>query len=279
MLATALAAAVYRAGTTLDFWQVVPGIEAGFEVVAVAAYVWASVFCWRIANDHRGSPAMRRAWILFTASSVSSVTRHFLLALAASRLSPDFQGAGAYLPTQIPMAIALVLLFSGLVMLWNVFYELRLRFEPRQTDIIAMILMLLTLPAILIRNRERLPAGMPAWAWILPLAGALLLPACGAVAILLHRIARRLWGGMSAQTVLLLAVFPLARLVAMLLAVDPHLKRIPLLVVVGFAISKAAPLLFTLAVAYRWEITLRAAAAMESEFSAPDFEAFETARS
>jgi len=48
----------------------------------------------------------------------------------------------------------------------------------------------------------------------------------------------------------------------MLIAVDPHLRQFTWLGVLGYAIFQIAPLIFTLALAYRWQITVKSSVAM-----------------
>jgi hypothetical protein len=64
---------------------------------------------------------------------------------------------------------------------------------------------------------------------------------------------------------LFLIWFPGVRLVAMLGSVDPFLRSIPLVSVATYAIYQTAPLIFTLALAYRWQIAVKAAAALNAD--------------
>ncbi len=68
-----------------------------------------------------------------------------------------------------------------------------------------------------------------------------------------------------ARVLLCLIWFPGVRLVAMLISVDPHLRTLTPVAVVAYTLYQTAPLVFTLALAYRWQITVRAAEAIASD--------------
>jgi hypothetical protein len=100
------------------------------------------------------------------------------------------------------------------------------------------------------------------------LAGAILLPACAAIAIFLYRTALQMRGGDTARFLQCLICYPAMRLVAMLISVDSHLNQIAVLTWLAYAIFHTAPLVFTLALAYRWQITAKATVAMRAEQAA-----------
>jgi hypothetical protein len=125
--------------------------------------------------------------------------------------------------------------------------------------------MLLMLPPILFRDPEGVAKFVTGWIAILPFAGAILLPACAGIAMFLRRTAIQMRGGETARFLQFLICYPAMRLLAMLLSVDSHLNRIPVLAVLGYALFHTAPLVFTLALAYRWRITAKATVAMRAE--------------
>jgi hypothetical protein len=178
---------------------------------------------------------------------------------------PDFRGQASYLPTQVPMAIALVLLFVGLLCMWNAFSALGLGFHAKRVDLAIVTLMLLMLPPILFRDPEGVPKFVTGWLTILPFAGAVLLPACAGIALFLRRTAMQMRGGETARFLLCLICYPAMRLFAMLVTIDPHVNAIQPLSVFRYAVFHTAPLVFTLALAYRWQITAKAVAAMQAE--------------
>ena len=265
LVAAFCAALIQRTGVLLGYWKQSYNPNTPFALLMVVAYAVSLVLCLNIAADHRSSPAMRNAWFLFAGSSALSILRHLTQAAVASGLFPGLGREASYIPVQVPMALALILLFAGLLSMWGAFSALRLGFHPKRIDIAAVMLMLLMLPPILIRNAERLPAFVSGWAVALPFAGALFLPACGGIAVLLHRTAIQMRGGRTALALRVLIWYPGLRLAAMLASVDPFLRAIPALSVVAYAVYQTAPLVFTLALAYRWQITVKASAALEAE--------------
>jgi hypothetical protein len=259
------AAAVLRSGLLLGWWQRDDIPVASFLVLQAASYGFSATLCLKIANDHRSWPGMRWSWLLFCASSFASLIRHILEAVQSSRVIPDFRDSAAYVPVQLPMAIALVLLLAGLLCMWRSLMSLGLGFHPKLIDILVIMLMLLALPPILSRFEVQNPEFVRGWVVALPLAGAVLLPACGAIAVLLHRIATQMKGGALARVLSYLAWFPGIRLTAMLISFRPSLWLTPVLQVLDSSIYRTAPLVFALAVAYRWQITLKADAALERD--------------
>ncbi len=254
-----------RSGVLLGYWTQAYNPNTPFALMMAAAYVVAFAFCVEIARDHKNSPAMHFAWMLFAGSSAMSIVRHVTQALVASLLIPGFGREASYVPIQLPMALALVLLFAGLLSMWSAFLAVGLGFHARRIDIVVVTLMLLMLPPVLIRNAERLPAFVSGWMASLPFAGAVLLPACGAIAVLLHRTAVQMRGGETARALLYLIWYPGLRLAAMLATVEPYLKAVPVVSVVTYAVYQTAPLVFTLGLAYRWRIAVKASAALEAE--------------
>ena len=259
------AAVAQRSGVFLGYWKQTYNPNTPFALMMVAAYVIALAFCVQIARDHRNSPAMHFAWMLFAASSAMSIVRHVTQALVASMLIPGFGREASYIPIQLPMALALVLLFAGLLWMWSACAAVGLSFHARRIDIVGVTLMLLMLPPVLIRNVERMPAFVSGWMVMLPFAGAILLPACGAIAVLLHRTAVQMRGGETARALLFLIWYPGLRLAAMLATVEPFLRAMPVVSVLTYAVYQTAPLVFTLGLAYRWQIAVKASVALEAE--------------
>jgi hypothetical protein len=257
-----------RGGVVLGFWRQAHNPNLEFSAIIVFSYVVSLLLCLRIAREHEGSPAMHLAWMLFAGSCGLSVIRHCVICVQASGLYPDFRGESIYLPTQLPMAVALVLLFVGLLSMWSAISALGLGFHPKRIDVASVTLMLLMLPPILLRDPERVPKFVSGWLAILGLAGAILLPACAGIAVFLRRAALQMRGGQMARFLQCLICYPAMRLLAMLISVDSHLNAIPALMVFGYAIFHTAPLVFTLALAYRWQITAKAEAAMRAERAA-----------
>jgi len=265
VLASFFAALVQRGGVYLGFWGQDHNPNIEFSLLIVFAYLASLVFCLRIAREHESSPSMHLAWMLFAGSSALSVIRHCVFCVQASGIYPDFHGESFYLPSQIPMAIALVLMFVGLLSMWSAISSLGLGFHAKRIDVISVTIMLLMLPPILLRDPEKVPKFVSGWNTILPLAGAILLPACAAIAIFLYRAALQMRGGDTARFLQCLICYPAMRLVAMLISVDSHLNQIAVLTWLAYAIFHTAPLVFTLALAYRWQITAKATAAMRAE--------------
>jgi len=265
VLGTFSGALIQRGGVILGYWGQVNNPTLAFSLIIVFAYVVSLLLCLRIAREHANSPAMHFAWMLFAGSCALSIVRHGVQCAMATGFFPNFHGEASYLPTQLPMAVALVLLFVGLLAMWSAFSALGLGFHATRVDVAMVTLMLLMLPPILFRDPERVPKFVTGWIAILPFAGAVLLPGCAGIAVFLHRTAMQMRGGETARFLQFLICYPAMRLVAMLIAVDSRLNAIPALTVLGYAIFHTAPLVFTLALAYRWRITATAAAAMQGE--------------
>ncbi len=264
VLACFLAALVQRAGVYLGFWTQEHDPNLGFSLLIVASYISSFALCLRIAREHENSPGMHAAWILFAGSCAFSVVRHCAFCIQASGAYPNFDGKEFYLASQVPMAIALILFFVGLICMWSAISALGLGFHPKRIDAVAVTAMILMLPPILSRDTDQSPAFIRGWIAILPFAGATLLPACAAIAVFLHRTAIQMRGGETARYLRYLICYPALRLVAMLISVDSHLNRTPALMVFAYAIFHTAPLVLTLALAYRWRITAKATEAMRS---------------
>ena len=259
------AALIHRAGVVVGYWHQQYNPSAPFALSIVLAYALALALCLKIAGDHKGSPAMQLAWLLFAGSAAMSIVRHLFQAALASLWFPGFDRQASYIPIQLPMAIALVLLFAGLLSMWTAFSSLRLGFHARRSDLVLVTVMLLMLPPILMGNTERTPAFVTGWVTILPFAGAILLPACGGMAVLIRRIQLQMGGGDMARVLQFLIWYPGLRLIAMLASVNPHLREIAPLSVIVYALYQTAPFLFTLALVYRWQITVKASAAIAAE--------------
>jgi hypothetical protein len=265
VLATFSGALVQRGGVILGFWGQAHDPNLAFSLIIVFSYVASLILCLRIAREHENSAAMHFAWVLFAGSCALSIVRHSIYCVMATGLYPNFKGESSYLSTQIPMAIALVLFFVGLLCMWNAFSALGLGFHSTRVDFALVTLMLLMLPPILFRDPESVPKFVTGWLTIFPFAGAILLPACAGIALFLRRTAMQMRGGETARFLLCLICYPTMRLFAMLVTVDPHLNAISPLAVFRYAVFHTAPVVFTLAVAYRWQITAKATAAMQSE--------------
>ncbi len=258
-------ALVQRTGVVLGYWQQQYNPNTPFALFLAFSYAISLALCLKIAGDHKGSPAMQFAWLLFAGSAAMSILRHLFQAAVASLWFPSFDRQASYIPIQLPMAIALVLLFAGLLSMWTAFSALRLGFHARRSDLVLVTAMLLMLPPILVGNTDRIPAFVSGWVMILPFAGAILLPACGGMAVLIRRIQIQMGGGDMARVLQFLIWYPGVRLIAMLASVNPYLRGIAPLSIVVYALYQTAPLLFTLALAYRWQITVKASAAIASE--------------
>ncbi len=266
--ATFACALVQRGGVMLGYWGQAHNPNLEFSLTIVVSYLASLILSLRIAGEHEKSPAMHFAWMLFAGSAALSILRHSIYCLIALDLTRNVGSREVYLATQIPMAIALVLLFVGLLSMWSAFSGLGLGFHLRRIDVAAVTVMLLMLPPILFRDPEGVAEFVTGWVAILPFAGAILLPACAGIAVFLHRTAVQMRGGDTALFLEYLICYPALRLLAMLITVDSHLNRIPVLMVFGYAIFHTAPLIFTVALAYRWRITAKAAVALRAERAA-----------
>ena len=233
-------------------------IEFG-ETIKLMAYLAALAYCWRIRADHPHPARMRRAWTWLAASSALSILRHafeligFLAAWELDRMSWR----------QILIVLALLTLTAGLLELAGAFRAVGLGLHWHRLDWLWLAaIVLLAVPVVL--NRERLgDASSPVAAMrYLQYLSSLLLAVPAALALGLHRISVEMTGGKWATALQWMVAFLLARLVCLcfLTAVPGSWLPITLL-------GWAAPWMFVLAAAERWNVT-RAAERMSEQIFA-----------
>lgn len=235
--------------------------EGLISIVHVAAYGAGIFLANKIAAEHRSSASVQLAWNLIGLSSGFSVIRHTAFLLHGFQLLQGMPAATYYLITQLPMALAVLAFLCGLISMWCAFSALGLGFHARRVDIALLILVVLLMPPILLSRGMQTPSPLPSNVYILRYAGPLLLPACAGIAVLLHRIAYRMRGGDMSRALLCLICYPVIRLIAALLALNPALREIKFFYVMQSSMMQVVPLLFTLGLAYRWQITVRASKA------------------
>ena len=242
--------------------------EGLVSVIHVASYCAGVYLAWKIADEHRNSPPVRLAWILIAGSSAASVFRHTAFLLHGFHYLDWLSPASYYLLTQIPMALAVLLFLAGLITMWSAFSVLGLGFHARRMDIGLLMSIVMLTPLVLLSRGIQNPTNLIGPAVILRYAGPLLLPACAGIAVLLHRIAYQMRGGDMARALRCLILYPVIRLVSALLALNPSLRSVDILFYTQYSMMQAVPIIFTLGLAYRWRITVRASKAFEQqEFS------------
>jgi len=245
----------------------VPLVE--FSLLAVAAYTVSALLCDRIAGEHQATPAMRLAWLLLSWSCWASVIRHAIFAARGMNVDPWARGIPGYITTQTPMTISLLLLLAGLLAMWRAMASLGLGFHARKLDLALFILIVVAIPPILLSEGVQRPVSDNLLVLVFRYAGAILLPAVTAVGVLLHRIVVEMRGGQLAKALRCLILFSGIRLLALMIAVNPPLKSVPGLQAVSLIALAAVPFVFTLAAAYRWQITLSARQELEEQERLP----------
>ncbi len=238
-----------------------PMREGLVSIVHVAAYAAGIYLAGKIAAEHRSSASVQLAWNLIGLSSGFSLIRHTAFLLHGFQLLNGMPAPVYYLITQLPMALAVLSFLAGLISMWCAFSALGLGFHARRVDIALLILIVLLMPPILLSRGLQNPSELTSSIYLLRYAGPLLLPACAGIAVLLHRIAYQMRGGDMSRALLCLIAYPVLRLIAALLALNPGLRQIQILYITQASLMQIVPLLFTLGLAYRWQITVRASRA------------------
>ncbi|MCX6608210.1 MAG: hypothetical protein NTV52_32115 [Acidobacteria bacterium] len=230
-------------------------IEAA-EFLKLAAYLVALVYCWRIRADHPHPARMRRAWTWLALSSALSVLRHafelsgYLAGWELDRMSWR----------QILIVLALLALTAGLLELASAFRAVGFGLHWRRLDWLWLAaIVLLAVPVVL--NRDRLGDANSTVAAMryLQYLSSLLLAVPAALALGLHRISVEMTGGKWATALQWMVAFLVARLVCLCLLTAVPDSWLPMTL-----LGTAAPWMFVLAAAERWNVT-RAAERMSEQ--------------
>lgn len=229
--------------------------RSSVHLLDLIPYALALYFSLKIWSDHRNS-TMRLAWLLIAASSAMELVRH----------SFEWTGFAAgwhqSMPTtllslrQIPIVMALVLLMTGLTVMWSSFTAIGFGLHFRRIDVALLLLVFAFVPMIF-WHRQSMADSQSAYPLIryLQSASPLLLAAPAVVGLVLHRISQEMGGGQWALSLRYMVAFLVARLAALMIGLVPALAGISALSFLGTAISWSAPWLFVLAVLHRWHLT------------------------
>jgi len=258
-----LAAFVVIGGSRLNWWHATHHqIRLVFALIDALAYGVAAILCLRIADEHRDSPKMRQAWMMLTVSAFFSAIRHAALAAISIRTADGPDSLAGHITAQGFMVLSLVFLTAGLFYIWRAFSALQLGFSLHPIDIVMFVSIVVLVPPIIISSSFSLPSSynilVPAFRY----AGAILLPVSAVMGILLYRIAVQMRGGELARSLRMLVIFAVGRLLMSMLNALPALRANPTVSTLDQVIMQGIPFLFTLAAAYRWQITQNARIAM-----------------
>ena len=205
------------------------------EFIKLTAYVAALAYCWRIRADHPRPARMRQAWFWLAVSSGLSILRHaYELAGYLANWELDRMSC-----RQILIVLALLALTRGLVALAAAFRAVGFGLHWRRLD----------------------------WFWLaamrsLQFLSSILLAVPAALALGLHRISVEMTGGKWATALQWMVAFLVARLACLCL-----ITAVPDSWLVITLLGWAAPWMFVLAAAERWNVT-RAAEKMSDQIFA-----------
>lgn len=251
-----LAALAVIGGSRLNWWHATHHqIRLVFACIGALSYGLSALLCRRIAGEHRDSPGMRRAWMALAASACLSLLRHSGLAVISIGPTDGPDSLSAYITTQSFMALSLVFLTAGLFLMWRTFSALELGFPVQPIDIALFVSIVVLAPPIMLSTSFTNPLPYDAMVPVFRYAGAILLSASAVMGILLHRIAVQMRGGELAKALRMLVIFTLGRLLISMLSAIPALRANAVVSILSQVIMQGIPFLFTLAAAYRWQIT------------------------
>jgi hypothetical protein len=240
----------------------VRGSEVLYQWIAATAYGFAAHYAFKIAGDHRGPSTMRTAWLLIALGGLGEVVRHSFECLAFglgwTEIGASETNALVSL-RQIPMVLALVLLLAGLIAMWSSFTAIGLGVRWRRKDAL-IILAVLVFISLIMPLRDSLSDAQSVYPLITHIQSANppLIAAAAVIGLVLYRISTEMQGGQLAASLSCMVAYLMARLVAMLLNLSPNLRGVLAFDVVARVTWWSVPLLFLLAVVYRWRLTLSA---------------------
>ncbi len=223
----------------------------------VLAYGIAFSYALRIGADHRAPSTMRTAWLLMAASAAVAVIRHvfdwtaYLIGWKETMLTTLVS------LRQIPIVLSLLLLTAGLVAMWSSFAAIGMGLRFRLSDLAWLAVILACVPLIF-SLRSVMSDAQSEYRLMrhLQSASPILLAAPALLALLLHRISQEMGGGSLAVSLRFLVAFLVTRLVGLLTGLGPWVESTPAAAVVAQAVNWSAPWIFTLALAYRWRLTV-----------------------
>jgi hypothetical protein len=236
--------------------------------MTLSASLVAAFLAWQVAADLPADSSMRRGWWLMTASAAMAVVRYFLELVAEYA---DWKVATDPIISlrQVPGVVSLMLLLASLVLIWRSFARMGLGLSPRKPDLLAILALLLLLPPIIWYRRSLEDAGSIYLLFrYLQFSQPFLLAITGGFAVVLLRIAEEAGDGQLARSLRYLAYFLILRLVLMMSAIVPAIQQFVPFRVIRVGTFGVAPWLFTLAIAYRWQLTESARAALRRIASA-----------
>ncbi len=219
-------------------------------------YAGATRYCLKIAGDYLDSSPMKLAWRLIAAHAAFAFLRHAYECLAVVTGWMTAYPITLVTLRQIPLVISLILLAAGLIALWSSFAAIGIGLRFHVADYFLLGLILALVPLIL-SQQQGMVDSHSAYSFVRRLQSASpgLLAVPAAVSLVLHRISREIGGGQLAQSLRLLALFLLMRMLSLFLSLFPDW---PILTVASRTTFWATPWMFLLAVFYRWQLTVSA---------------------
>ncbi|PWU05204.1 MAG: hypothetical protein C5B51_15245 [Terriglobia bacterium] len=232
-----------------------------FSVGLIVANAVTLFFAWKVRGDAPPRTRARTAWLLIAISAAAEIVRYGLLRAAASRLGAPSPGSVPLFPLSAAAGlIATALLLIAFGALWSAFRPLGLgRLGVAHwigiAAIVATIPVLLKLPA---QGAQALGALAPAR---LPLIVRLqqfdpvLIAGCAIAGIFLVRTGKDAGRGPLAAGFRCVGLFGLVRMAALVVPLIP-VSGIQWIEVPATGAGIASDWLITLAVYYRWRLTI-----------------------
>jgi hypothetical protein len=230
-----------------------------FSVGLIVANAVTLFLAWKVRSDAPPRTLTRAAWLLIAISSAAGIVRYSLLRAAAARLGRE--PLAPFLPISAAVGlISTVLLLIAFGMLWSVFRPLglgglRVRHWVGIAAIMSAIPLLFELrargplePGLLVPARAPVITGLQQF-------DPVLIVGCAVAGLLLVRTGKDVGRGPLAAGFRCVGIFGLVRFAALLIPLIP-VSGIQWIEVPVTGAGIASDWLITLAVYYRWRLTI-----------------------
>lgn len=241
-----------------------------------AAYALALVLCLKIQADYPADTRMRLAWRWIAASCGFAVLRYVFEWVVINWR--DAMNPTQVSLRQIPIALTLILLTAGLAAMWTSFTAIGLGNRFRRLDLLSFAATVACVPFVF-SLREGMADARSGYAFIryLQSASPVLLAAPALAALALHRISHEMGEGRLADSLRLLAVSLVLRLVSLWIG-SSAMSREASFYALALAAHSAASWIFAQAIFQRWSLTVQAARLAEQYRRDPEREIAELSR-
>src|SRR5579859_5439466 len=240
-----------------------PPEAAIFVIEGVIAYGIAMVLCFQIAAEYRHSFWLRTAWICLAVKSAVAVVRYILDDPMINLIRPGYyESPWSGLARELPMAVALSFLVTGmLAMAWG-FLQTGLGFKLERRDWAAIAGVIAVLIAVIYFRHDLSAARWKSMPLALQaqVANQILLALAAAISILLYRLSLQMGGGQLAAAMRCLIAYIVLRalLVFVSMILLPGLFGIDRENFVTMFVYQGSPWLFALAAVYRYQLASNA---------------------